>query len=143
MKNRGKSIAYIVLGGLLLAGGVVLLCTVGEPEGIYRALPYLLIGIGCGVFGGGLGDYLAARAVKNEPELQRQIEVEQNDERNQIIRDRAKSRGYTVMTTVFSALLLAYAFMDAPLEILLPFVAAYLFVQGYVVVQFIKLEKKY
>ena len=54
-----KSTKYLLIlaaGVLLFAGGFILLRLITEPEGMMKALPFILIGIGCGTFGYGLGE---------------------------------------------------------------------------------------
>ena len=56
-------------------------------------IPFLCLGIGCGMFGHGLGDVLAEAALRKDPALARQIEIVQNDERNLYIGSLAKGKG--------------------------------------------------
>ena len=56
-----------------------------DPQGIMRALPFLLVGFGCGIFGHGLGELLAKKAAASDPEMARQVEIAQTDERNVMI----------------------------------------------------------
>ena len=137
-----KNIVKIIVGILMTVGGVVLIRTVGEPEGILRALPYICIGLGCGIFGHGLGDLLARKAYRKYPELERQLEIERLDERNVMIGDRAKARAYDLMIYVYAALMLAFALMGESLWVVIPLVIAYLFVQGYAIYQRVRLEKE-
>ena len=137
-----KNIVKIIVGILMTVGGVVLIRTVGEPEGILHALPYICIGLGCGIFGQGLGDLLARKAYRKYPELERQLEIERLDERNVMIGDRAKARAYDLMIYVYAALMLAFALMGESLWVVIPLVIAYLFVQGYAIYQRVRLEKE-
>ncbi len=41
---------------LLFLAGVVLIKTIADPRGVMLALPYVLVGVGCGLFGGGMGN---------------------------------------------------------------------------------------
>ncbi|MEA4889917.1 MAG: hypothetical protein VB070_10685 [Clostridiaceae bacterium] len=45
--------------------------------------------------------------MKNNPEIQKQIEIEKNDERNVAMMNRAKAKAYDIMTFVFGALMLS------------------------------------
>ena len=66
-----------VLSGILLAGaGLFLLRCTPEFQGILQLLPYLCIGVGCGCFGHGAGELLSRRALKNDPTLQKQLEIQ-------------------------------------------------------------------
>lgn len=98
--------------------------------------------MGCGLFGQGAGELLAARAVKGDPALQKRLEVERADERNRAIADRAKGRAFDLMTFVFGALMLTFALMEVELAAVLLLVAAYLFVECSAVYYRCKLEKQ-
>lgn len=132
----------VVLGVLLLVGGFVLLKAVAEPEGIMLSLPYICIGVGCGVFGHGMGNILGKRAMKNNPELAKKVSIEEKDERNVAIGNMAKAKAYDMMIFVFGALMISFALMGVDLVVILLFVAAYLFVVGYGVYYRIKLDKE-
>lgn len=128
-KNNKKAINIVltVLGLLLLAGGLASMKLFDLGENV---LPYLGIGLGCGLFGQGFGELIARRSEKNHPEAARQREIEENDERSIAVRDKAQSRAYRVMIPVFGALLIAFALMNVELKVVLLLAAAYLFVCG-------------
>ena len=89
--KRAKNVWLSVLGFALIAAGIYLIKTVPDPQGILRALPFLLVGFGCGIFGHGLGDLLAKKAVQSDPAMARQLEIAQTDERNVMIGSMAKA----------------------------------------------------
>ena len=140
--KRAKNVWLSVLGFALIAAGIYLIRTVPDPQGILRALPFLLVGFGCGIFGHGLGDLLAKKAVQSDPAMARQLEIAQTDERNVMIGSMAKAKGYDMMTYVFGALMVAFALMGAPWTVIIPMVIAYLFVHGYAIYFRVKLEKE-
>lgn len=128
MKNSNtKSIILTVLGLLVLAAGPVCVWLLDLGS---RSAPYLCVGLGCGVFGQGLGELLDRRSRKKHPELARQREIEQNDERNVALRDKAQARAFRIMIPVFGALFLAFALMDVELRVVLLLVAAYVYICG-------------
>lgn len=141
MKKK-KDYVLTVLGLLLLAVGLGLLKGIARPEGILFVLPYVCIGLGCGIFGYGTGNLVSCRVRKNNPELARQIEIEANDERNVMIAGLAKAKAYDLMIYVFGALMVSFALMRVEVTSVLLLVAAYLFVVGYGVYCRIKLEKE-
>ena len=98
--KRAKNIWLSVLGFALIAAGIYLIRTVPDPQGILRALPFLLVGFGCGIFGHGLGELLAKKAAESDPETARRMEIDQTDERNVMIGNMAKAKGYDMMTYV-------------------------------------------
>ena len=94
------------------------------------------------MFGHGTGELLAQRALKGDPALQRRMEIEQKDERNMAIADRAKGRAFDLMSFVFGALMVTFALMGVEMAPLLLLVAAYLFVHGYALYWRFRCEKE-
>ena len=125
MKNKTKSTVLTVVGLLVLAAGLVM---VKMYELGTQAAPYLCIGLGCGMFGQGLGELLTRRSEKGHPELARQREIEENDERNIALRDKAQAKAYRIMVPVFGALFMAFGLMQVELRVILLLVAAYLYI---------------
>ncbi len=141
MKKSTWNVLFVLLGLLAVAAGLWLLRS-GAPLAAVRTLPYLCIGVGCGLFGHGAGELLAARAVKGDPALQKRLEVERADERNQAIANKAKGKAFDQMTFVYAALMLTFALMEVELAAVLLLVAAYLFVEFSAVYYRCKLEKQ-
>jgi hypothetical protein len=137
----GKYVACACIGLAIFGAGVAMLLFAGET-GIMKTLPYVLIGIGCGVFGGNTGTAISNSVMRKSPEAARKAEIEARDERNTAIRNRAKAKSYDLMIMVFGALLLALALMNADLYLILGFVAAYLFVIGTNVYYHVKYSKE-
>lgn len=132
--NQKKSNYVVVMLGLLLLGiGLYFVKTVDNPQGIMQALPYVCIGVGCGLFGQGMGSLLSLKAVQNHPEIQKRMDIEKNDERNIAIANLAKGKAFDIMTFVFGALMLTFALMSVDMVAVLLLVFAYLFVHGYAI----------
>jgi hypothetical protein len=127
-RGKGRSVALAVLGFALLVTGLVLVKVIEDPQGVMRALPFVLMGIGCGVLGGNIGELMRQRAMKKDPKLAKSIEIEQKDERNQMIWNRAKARAYDIMIFVHSALLIAFALMGVDVIAIILLAASYLFI---------------
>lgn len=125
---KHKSLIPILAGAALFVLGFVLL-----RQNIGLPIPYVCIGVGCGLFGHGMGDTLSRKATEKYPEIQKQIEIEQKDERTVTIANMAKAKAFDAMLFLFGALMLSYALMQADLAVILLLVAAYLFVVGYYV----------
>ena len=130
MKKHGLQTALGILGVVLLAGGLYLVKTVANPQGILLTLPYVCVGIGSGLFGQGVAGVIERYVYKKYPERQRQKEIEVNDERNREISTRAKAKAYDAMVFVFGALMLSFALMNVDVAVVLLLVFAYLFVVG-------------
>lgn len=141
--KKNTSILITILGTVLLVVGLYMVRAIIDPQGIMKTMPYLAIGIGCGMFGHGIGELYNHRIIAKDPKLAKQIEINQNDERNIMLANSAKAKGFDIMTYVFSALLLAYALMGSGLEIIIPFVIAYLFVEIYAVYSRVKSEREH
>ena len=93
MKKR-IDIGILSVGIILLAAGLYLIGINENPQGIFRVLPFVCIGLGCGMFGHGMGNIISRQALKGSPEIARQIEIEQKDERNIAIGNQAKAKGF-------------------------------------------------
>lgn len=131
MKKNGFDYLITVIGLLLLGFGLFLVKTHSAQQGIMRALPYICIGIGCGAFGHGVGNIISQKAIKNSPNIQKQLEIDKNDERNVAIANRAKAKAYDMMIFVLGALILAFALMGIDVLAVLMLVFAYLLIIGY------------
>ncbi len=145
MKSKIAKYATIFFGLLLLAVGLYLLKTGGDPQGaqgIMRALPYVCIGIGSGLFGHGMGNMISERAIRKDPDLIKKMNIEKNDERNIAIANKAKGKAFDVMTFVFGALMVSFGLMGIDTIALLLLVFAYLFVHGFAIYYRFKFDKE-
>ncbi len=140
--KKTKNFLITAGGVLLFVLGFVFMRFFVKPLWVGNTLPYLCIGIGCGMFGYGLGEMIENNMMKKNPQIARQKRIEMEDERNIGHANAAKAKGYDMMRYVFAALLLAYTLISPKVEIILPFVSAYLFLQFYAVYHRIKLDKE-
>lgn len=128
--KKGAMFTLTVIGFVLIVVGLCCLKTAVAAEGAMRALPYVCIGVGCGAFGHGMGEIISKKAMKNAPDIAKQIEIEKNDERNIEIANRAKGKAYDAMIYIFGALLVSFGLMKVPVYVVLMLVFAYLLVIG-------------
>lgn len=128
---------YWIISLLGLAAVVAGFILVRMGAGI-APLPYVLLGVGCGAFGWGAGELLKRRAVEDDPEIEKRLRIEQQDERNRTIADRAKARAYDAALYIFSALMLCFALMQVELAVILLLVGAYLLVVGVSIYYYVK-----
>ena len=142
MKSKLGKYTTIILGLLLLTIGLYLIKTVGDPQGIMASLPYVCIGIGSGLFGHGMGNLISERAIRSDPDLQKKLDIEKNDERNIAISNKAKGKAFDMMTYVYGALMVSFALMGVDMSALLLLVFAYLFVHGFGIYYRIKFDKE-
>lgn len=139
MNSKTTKYVTIVFGLLLLVIGLYLTKTAGDS---LTALPYICIGIGCGLFGHGMGNTISERAIGSDADLKKQIDIEKNDERNVAIANMAKSKAFDMMTFVFGALMISFALMGVDIIAVLLLVFAYLFVHGFGLYYRFKYEKE-
>ncbi len=142
MKKNIVHYTEVTVGLILLGLGLYLLRIINEPQGVMKALPYLCIGLGCGIFGHGMGEFISRRLIEKNPEIENQIRIEKLDERNVAIENRAKAKAFDLMIFIFGALLFAFALLSVDMVIILLLVFAYLFVVGYSIFYRIKYEKE-
>ena len=93
-----------------------------------RTLPYICVGVGCGIVGGNTGTAIRNGVLRNNPQAAKTMETEAKDERNIAVRNAAKAKAYDLMVFVFGALMLAFTLMQAGMYIVLALAASYLFV---------------
>lgn len=142
MKSKMRKYAAIILGLLLLAVGLYLIQISNDPQGVMRALPYVCIGIGCGLFGHGMGNVISERAIDGDPVLKKRLDIEKNDERNMAIANKAKGKAFDMMTFVFGALMVSFALMGIDMAAVLLLVFAYLFVHIFALYYRFKFDKE-
>ncbi len=123
----GRYVFLSAIGLVIFVAGLVLIKLLPEADGILKTLPYLCVGMGVGIFGGNLGTAIRNKMVLKNPQAAKQIEVEQKDERNQAIGNKAKARAYDLMIYVYAAILLAFALMQVDMYVILTLAAVYLF----------------
>lgn len=142
MKKNTVLACTTIIGIALLVIGLVLIKIIETPQGIMLSLPYICIGIGCGIFGHGMGSIISNKTMKNNPDVAKKIEIEEHDERNIAISNRAKAKTYDMMLFVFSALLIAFALMGGKITGILLLVLSYLFMIGYFIYYLNKFQKE-
>lgn len=129
MKNKNiKALGFAALGLIMAVVGLVLLKTIHESQGIMQAFPFVLIGIGCGIFGHNLGGMISVKVQKKYPEEAKRIEIEQKDERNMAISNKAKAKAYDIMIYVYSTIMLVSALMGVDWIFIIIMVVSYLFI---------------
>lgn len=128
--------------GWIAAAGMLLMMVGAGLLGRIEPLAYVCIGLGAGLFGQGTGELVSRWALRNSPEIRKQLEIAQKDERNQAIASQAKSKAFDMMTFSFGALMLVFALMQVDLAALLMLVFVYLLVHGYAVYWHCRYEKE-
>lgn len=131
----------MTIGGLILVVvGIFIIKT--QPDGIMSTLPYICIGVGCGAFGHGLGNWIADKAVVKAPEEAKRIEIETKDDRNVMIANQAKAKAYDSMVFIFGDLMIVLALLNIDMVVVLMLVSCYLLVVGISIYYRIKYENE-
>ncbi len=107
-----------------------------------RALPYVFVGVGSGIWGHGMGEMIRQKALKKNPDLEKKIKIEINDERNVVIGNLAKAKAYDMMIFLFAVLMITFTLMGIDMIAILLLVFAYLFVIGYSIYYRYKFDKE-
>lgn len=142
MKKKTINWLMIIGGLILVAVGIFIIKTQLEADGIMSTLPYICIGVGCGAFGHGLGNWLADKAVEKAPDDAKRIEIETKDERNVMIANQAKAKAYDSMVFIFGDLMIVLALLNIDMVVILMLVSCYLLVVGISIYYRIKYEKE-
>ncbi|TDL32003.1 hypothetical protein E2R51_12380 [Jeotgalibacillus sp. S-D1] len=141
--NKIMSAYLITIAGVgLLAVGLYFIKTIEDLQGMAGALPYICVGLGCGIFGHGMGEIILRHAMNHHSEAAKQLEIDKNDERNLAIANRAKGKAYDMMVFLFGALLLALGLMGLDLTMLLLIVFVYVFIVMYCTYYRFKYDKE-
>lgn len=123
-----RYIIFAIIGFIILGTGLVLIKLLPDADGILKTLPYICVGLGSGLLGGNLGTAIKNRSALKNPQIAKKVEIEEKDERNRSISDRAKAKAYDLMIYAYSSILLAFALMGVELHVVLTLVAVYLFI---------------
>ena len=123
----GLYVFLSVIGLVVFGVGLVLIKLLLAEVGILNTFLYFCVCVGAGIFGGNLGTAIRNKTALKNPQAAKQIEIEQKDERNQAINNKAKARAYDLMIYVYAAILLAFTLMQVDIYVILTLVAVYLF----------------
>ena len=129
MKKNSISryVLMAVIGFIVFAVGLAFSIFFPNANGAFKTLPYICIGLGAGLFGGNIGTAIKNRALLNNPNVKRQMIIEQNDERNQSLLNKSKARVYDLMMYLFAAIILVFLLLQVKTFVTLTLTAVYLF----------------
>jgi hypothetical protein len=123
-----RYIVFAVIGAIVFGAGLAFLLLFPEMNRTLKIFSYLCVGIGAGILGGNTGTAVRNGTILKNPQLAKRVEIEEKDERNQSIINKAKSRAYDLMLFAYAAILLAFALMQVDMYVVLTLVAVYLFI---------------
>lgn len=141
-KNIIKDWLLTFLGIGLVAVGFLLHKNSFSTDKMMVTIPYIFIGVGCGIFGHFMGNVIKYFSTKNNAELERQIKIDKNDERNILIAEKSKAKAYDLMIYLFAAMLIIFSLMGVDKLAIIMTVAIYLSIQIYTLYWRSKFENK-
>lgn len=136
MKN---SVLKLIVSLVLLGTGAALL---KADLLMISGMPYILMAVGCGLFGNSTGEMYKEHALKSDPQAKLANDIAEKDERNVQIQVLAKAKAFDVMTFSIAALMFAFAMMSESWRIVISLVVIYLFIHAYSIFWRFKLEKE-
>ena len=95
MKNQPKTYIFNI-GIIIFVVGLLLKFLIPESKGVLKALPFVLTGFGAGIIGVGVVNIIRKRLIDNNPQKAKLYEINEKDERNIRLREKA---GYTTWYT--------------------------------------------
>ncbi len=111
MGKQIKSYVFYV-GVAAFAIGLLLKSFFPEANGAMQSLSFVLIGFGSGIIGVGIASLWRQRTLKDHPEKVKQMEIDEKDERNVRLREKAGYATWYVTMFVLAALSMAFVVMD-------------------------------
>ncbi len=109
LKKTSFYIAVLITGVVLAAVSILF---TGESM---KAVGGVLIGVGAGLAGMSIAYLVMKRYMKKHPDIARQNEIEQGDERSEMIRTKARAAAGSVVQWLVIALAGVWILTDAPL----------------------------
>lgn len=134
VKSKSYYIVTLIIGVALLIA--CLSCRLVGMNAILsfqklKAVSGILLGVGAGLTGMSIANLITTHKLEKDPVLRRKNDIEYNDERNIIIRNRAKAKSADMIQWFIMGIAYLSIFMDAPLWVTLiivgVFVLYYLF----------------
>ncbi|MCL2834421.1 MAG: hypothetical protein FWD78_14715 [Treponema sp.] len=111
MKKQAKSL-LLFIGIAVLAAGLLTAAFFPDANGVMRHLPAVLIGFGVGLIVPGAIFMVMLKGTKKNPEKARQLEIDEKDERNIRLREKAGFTAWFITLFVIVVLLLTFLLID-------------------------------
>ena len=141
-KNTIKDWLFTLLGIGLVVVGLLLHKDSLSTDKMIVTIPYIFIGVGCGIFGHFMDNLIKFFSTKNHKELERRIQIDKNDERNILIAEKSKAKAYDLMIYLFVSILIILSLMGVDKLAIIMIVAIYLSIQIYALYWRSKFESK-
>lgn len=146
MKRNKKSLRnwiFTILGIGLVIVGLYIYKNSNCSNEMINIISYGFIGLGCGIFGNNFSSVISKISVKDFEEIEKEIQINENDERNIMISEKSKSKAFDLMNYLFLAMLIIFSLMGIEKTAIIILVVFYLVLQGYAVYWRFKLGRKY
>ncbi|NMD38688.1 MAG: hypothetical protein GYA87_08435 [Christensenellaceae bacterium] len=140
--EKTKNTMKLVIGTALFVLGLVLIKVSKNSKDIMAVLPFIFIGVGSGLFGESVGNYFKHKDLLKNPQKARQEYIEEHDERNQALRNKAKAKTYNLFQYIFANILLGFGLMSVDLYIIIVLAMLYLFLTFANIYYINKLQKE-
>ena len=92
MLNKKKRLIVVMLTGVILAIVGLLVSIFLDKGEVVSRLSGLIFSLGFGLIGGCIGGFCQIKRIERIPCKSKQMEIEYNDERNKLIRDKANAK---------------------------------------------------
>lgn len=121
MKKKVFYVVLLVLGILMLFASLYL-----RGQDVPKPVSGFLIGLGGWLSATSIPRLYTLHAASASPEYSRRKRIEENDERNLAVQNRAKAKGFDAMGIIFGIIMMLYVLINPDLIIILLLVAGYL-----------------
>ncbi|MCL2492496.1 MAG: hypothetical protein FWF33_00430 [Clostridiales bacterium] len=111
MKSKFRSVILYV-GIAVFAVGLLLTFIFSDASGTMSSVAAVLCGIGAGWIGAGVAFMIRGRRLKDDPERAKRLEIEEKDERNIHIREKAGYIMWFISLIMIAALMLTFRILD-------------------------------
>lgn len=111
MKKQSKSYIFY-MGIIIFVIGLLLKFLIPVSDGVLKTLPFVLTGFGAGIIGVGVVNIIRKRVIDNNPQKAKQYEIDEKDERNIQIREKAGYATWYTSLFMLSAISLTFVVLD-------------------------------
>jgi uncharacterized membrane protein len=112
MRKLSKFYGLLFIGLILLVVGLLLKFFIPTAEGMIFGLTFILIGLGAGLIGAVVAKILMERMLYKDPVLAKQYEINEKDERNIRLREKAGYASWYSTMLMLAVITLIFLLLD-------------------------------
>lgn len=112
MKKQSKFYGLLFIGFLLLVAGLLLKFFTPTDEGMVFGLTFIMVGLGAGLVGAVGAKVFMERILHRDPVLAKQYEINEKDERNIRLREKAGYASWYSTLLMLSLVALIFLLLD-------------------------------